>query len=72
MKNPTIKEMTEKVMRETGYDGLWNDEFQCQCAIGDTDFMNCETPWHFCRAGYCRPADKYDGDVRYVVTPEDE
>ena len=56
----TIKEIVTKFLRESDYDGLWNDVGECACTLDDLAPCECDYQGidsQSCRAGYKAPCD---------------
>ena len=52
----TVKEIVEKFLREKGYDGLYNDDIECGCHLGD--LIPCQSEGiEYCKAGKLVPCD---------------
>jgi len=49
----TVKEILCSYLRDNGYDGIYNDNIECGCAIGD-DFVPCDGNPIDCIPGYKR------------------
>ena len=49
----TVKEIITKYLNDNGYDGLYNEDEYCACAIDDL----CDCPSFGCKAGYKVPCD---------------
>ncbi len=45
-----VREMLEKSLRESGFDGLLHEDGECACQIGD--LVPCESDFTTCRPGY--------------------
>ena len=45
-----VREMLEKSLRESGFDGLFHEDGECACQIGD--LVPCESDFTTCRPGY--------------------
>lgn len=69
-----VKEIVADWLKAAGYDGLWNEDGECGCAVGD-DFMpcGCESVTE-CVGGFkikCNPETcAADGDCKYHIGPE--
>lgn len=48
-----VKEIIIEWLKEHGFDGLYNDAYECACLVDD-DFMPCESD----RIPYCEPGYK--------------
>jgi len=53
----TVIEIIEKYLKENGYDGLYNERYECGCEIGD--LAPCGEIGTDCKAGYKRPCEEY-------------
>ena len=51
-----VYEIIENYLKENGYDGLFNSDFECGCETGGL-FSECREPQEDCRAGYKVPCD---------------
>lgn len=61
----TVIEMVAEYLKQNGYDGLYSDDGECACEIGD--IAPCNTIGEQCHAGYrywCEDADcEYTADA---------
>ena len=51
----TLKELTQKALKDNGYDGLFNVD--CPCACKADDLFPCGEPCDNCEPGYLGPCD---------------
>lgn len=62
----TIREAIEKVLKENGCDGLYNEDVDCACESGD--LFPCEDPeTDGCKFGVKAPCDCEEGHEFHVV-----
>lgn len=67
--NPGASEIVALWLQEHGYDGLYNEDDECGCGLGD--FCPCENLANNCRAGYSRKTPE-GSSVDFVIGPEKE
>ncbi len=48
-----VKQIIEKHLKDGGFAGLRNSEYQCSCVIEDT--CTCDWPWWYCEPCYPAP-----------------
>ncbi len=67
----TVKEIISDYLIKNGYEGLWNEDSECGCAIND-NFMPCSDGscvFSDCQPGYILPGnEEYD----FMIGPEKE
>ncbi len=52
MTTPDVPELVEIALKKEGFDGLFSDDGECACLIGD--IAPCGEIGHHCQAGYRR------------------
>lgn len=62
-----LQEITEKYLKENGFDGLYNDG-ECACKTGH--LMPCGNPSPRCRAGYLAPCPENCGEHGWHIAEE--
>lgn len=68
MADTTLQQLVEQALKAGGFDGLWNENGECACKIGD--LFPCGQPSGECRAGYEKPCDC--GEHDYHIAPPSE
>lgn len=72
----TVKEIVEKWLKDNGYDGLWSENGECGCALGE-NFMGCDcTGVDECSSGFKTKCDPEtcpaSGHCEYHIGPKKE
>lgn len=68
----TVVEIIEEYLRGHGYDGLYADDAECGCRLGD--LAPCESYVLTCMAGVlkpCEPEERWWGDGN-IIGPRNE
>ena len=66
-KSPELREIVSAYLAEHGFDGLFDLDGECACAIDD--LFPCGNPTMNCAAGYEKPCDC--GDHDWHIGPRD-
>ena len=64
-----LQEITEKYLKENGFDGLYNDG-ECACKVGD--LMPCGNPSPLCSAGYLSTCSERCGCGSWHIVKKSE
>lgn len=64
----TVELIIEQWLKDYGYDGLFNDDCECGCEIGDL-CPCCEPSIWYCQAGY-KTKTSEDSQYDFIIGPK--
>jgi len=66
--NPTVRTIVQAYLAEHGYDGLWNEDAECACEVGD--LAPCGDDFSKCMAGRKKACECGEHEF-HIVSEED-
>ena len=60
----SVQQIMEKYLKDNGFDGLFNEDGECACSLGD-ELIPCGELCVECQAGYKVPCSKSDECENY-------